>query len=343
MAQRLVRLDGVHALLVLQPIGVELVGEPDASPFVITDVHDHARTLLRDEPAGRLELSTAVAPHGSEHVAGQALRVRSYQHRAVWVDLTQDYRHVLLVAGDVFIYVNLPETIVDRDLRHAPLHDQLLVASPVHDQVFDGDDLDPMLSREALQVRHARHGPVVVHHLTDHPGRVQPGKAGQIDRCFGLAGALQDAAVGSTQRKSVTWLGEVLRPGIRVEEVTDRGRTVVCGDAGCDEVPGFYGDAERGAVPARIQVDHRLDLELVPPAGAPRGTHQPSAVPGHEGDVLRRDELSSDTEVAFVLAVLVVDDDDGLAILEVGDCLGYRRERHQRYSARDWKPIRRAT
>jgi len=51
-------------------------------------------------------------------------------------------------------------------------------------------------------------------------------------------------------------------------------------------------------------------------------------VAGHEADVVGRYFLRGDDQVAFVLAVLVVDHDDELALLEVFDRLGDGGEAH---------------
>ncbi len=49
---------------------------------------------------------------------------------------------------------------------------------------------------------------------------------------------------------------------------------------------------------------------------------------GHEADVFSGDQLRRDDQVAFVLTVFVIDDDDELAGLEVGDRLGNGGKAH---------------
>ena len=58
-----------------------------------------------------------------------------------------------------------------------------------------------------------------------------------------------------------------------------------------------------------------------------RQADQPAAVRGHEIDRLRRDALRGDGQIAFVLAVLVVDDDDHLAVADGLDRVLDGRER----------------
>ena len=60
-------------------------------------------------------------------------------------------------------------------------------------------------------------------------------------------------------------------------------------------------------------VDHQRDLELVEPLAGHRQADQPAAVRRHEVDRLGRHLLGGDRQVALVLAILVVDDDDHLA------------------------------
>ena len=69
-----VGVDGVVALL-LEVVGAELVGEPDAAALVAAQVDDDAGALLGDEPQRLVQLRAAVAAQRSEDVPGQALGV----------------------------------------------------------------------------------------------------------------------------------------------------------------------------------------------------------------------------------------------------------------------------
>jgi len=77
-------------------------------------------------------------------------------------------------------------------------------------------------------------------------------------------------------------------------------------------VLGLDGDAERGveASAVLLVVDHEWDPQLVQPLSRHGQADQPTAVAGHEVDDLRRGLLGGDGQIAFVLAVLVVHDDD---------------------------------
>ena len=60
-------------------------------------------------------------------------------------------------------------------------------------------------------------------------------------------------------------------------------------------------------------VDHLRQVELGEPLLGHRHADQAAAVLRHEVDRLGRDLLGRDRQVPFVLAILVVDDDDHLA------------------------------
>ena len=64
--------------LVLERVGADL-GEQADAPALLAHVEDHAAALLADARERRLELRPAVAPHGVEHVARQALAVRAHE------------------------------------------------------------------------------------------------------------------------------------------------------------------------------------------------------------------------------------------------------------------------
>ena len=71
-------------------------------------------------------------------------------------------------------------------------------------------------------------------------------------------------------------------------------------------------------------------LELVAALRRQAEADQPAPVRRHERDRLRRDELRRDRQVALVLAVGVVDDDDEAPRADVLDRLLDRRERRRR-------------
>ena len=63
---------------------------------------------------------------------------------------------------------------------------------PVGDEVGDGADLQAVMLGEGHEIGQPGHGPVLVHDLADHAGRIETGQAADVDRRLGMAGADQD-------------------------------------------------------------------------------------------------------------------------------------------------------
>ncbi len=117
-----------------------------------------------------------------------------------------------------------------------------------------------------------------------------------------------------------------LGPRRRVDRDLDRVRAVVRRDAGRDALPGLDGHRERGAERRLVPVGHLAQPELVAALLGEAEADEAARVRDHEVDGLRRRELRGDREIALVLAILVVDDDDELAGTDVLDRLLDRRE-----------------
>ena len=147
------------------------------------------------------------------------------------------------------------------------------------------------------------------------PAGKQPGHAGEVDRRFGVARALEHATVPVAQREDVTGPGQVLGVRLRVDEGVDRGAAVGRGDAGRGAELRVDGDGERR--PLLLAVlrpgDHQRQLQFVEARTLERQADDTARVADHERHLLRRHLLGRDDQVAFVLAILVVDDDDELA------------------------------
>ena len=107
----------------------------------------------------------------------------------------------------------------------------------------------------------------------------------------------------------------------------DRVAAVGGGDAGGDALARFDADGERGAERRLVVLGHRAQAEMVGALLGQAEADQPARVRRHEVDRVGRRELRRDREVALVLAVGIVDDDDHPAFADVLDRLLDRRER----------------
>ena len=142
------------------------------------------------------------------------------------------------------------------------------------------------------------------------PAGYRPGDARQIDGRLGLARADHHAARSATAAGTCGPAAPdrtAASPGRSRPAPSPRGRRRKCRWS-C--APWLRSARRTPCRSASCSGHHQRNLELVEPLGRHRQADQPAAVARHEIDGLRRDFLGGDRQVAFVLAVLIVDDDD---------------------------------
>ena len=219
---------------------------------------------------------------------------------------------------------------IGRHLRRRHALHQRFGAHPVLDQIGDGDHQDAVALREARELRHPRHGAVLVHHLADHAARIESRDPRQIDRRLGLAGAHHHAAVARAQRRHVAGPHEIRRLRRRVDGRQNRRRAIGCRDAGGDVVLRVDRHAERRAERRRVRVDGERNVQLVEPLAGEREADLSAAVARHEVDHRRRHFLRRDRQIAFVLPIGIVDDNHHAAGANLLDRVFDSRERRLR-------------
>ncbi len=214
----------------------------------------------------------------------------------------------------------------DRLLDHG-LH-QLLVLSPVLDQVGDGADLEVVLGCKDLELRHPGHGPVVVHDLADDAHGRAARELREVHDPLRLTAAHEHTALTCPERKDMPRARKVGGLGGGVGRDLNRPRAIRGADSGRD--PGRRLDRDGERRPVSVGVVRRLHREVEPIADLSRhrGTDEASPFLRHEVDGLRRDLVSEHGEVALVLAVRVIDKDDHAPLAEVVDDLGDRGDGH---------------
>ena len=146
------------------------------------------------------------------------------------------------------------------------------------------------------------------------PAGLETGDARQVHRRLGVPGAHQHAAVARAQRKHVARARQVARLGRRVRSppCTVRARSAA-------EMPVLVPSC--ASIDTQNAVSRREALLLtssgisscVEPLGRHRQADQAAPVLRHEVDRLRRHLRRRHRQVALVLAILVVDDDDHAA------------------------------
>ena len=244
-----------------------------------------------------------------------------------------------LVRQAVAIRMQAERTLrgLDRAFVHAL--DRVLGFEAIADQVLDRTDLQAMLGSERFQLRTPRHAAVGVEDLHQHAGRFESGQQGEIAGRFGMAGACQHAAGLRHQRKDVAGLGQVVGFGVGTHRRADGMRAVVGGNTGTDAFRRFDADGEIGLIGRTVVAHHQRQLQLPATFARQREADEASRVRDHEIDVGRSHELGRHDEVAFVLAILVVHDDDHATGADIGQQFGNRGETH----VQSWVVARRST
>jgi hypothetical protein len=148
-----------------------------------------------------------------------------------------------------------------------------------------------------------------------------PGEPREIAARLSVAGPRQHAALLRHQWKDVPRMHDVLGLGFGRAGDTDRMCAIRGGDAGRHAVRGLDRHREIRSVHRAVHGRHRREVELPRPRLGDRHADQAAAVGGHEVDHVRGDAIGRNDEVAFVLAVLFVDEHRHASCRELGNDL----------------------
>ena len=190
-----------------------------------------------------------------------------------------------------------------------------LVGGAVVDQVGDRADLQAMLRARTGPGRAARAivpSSFMISQIT--AAGVSTGQVRQVAAGLGVAGAHQHAA-------RLRARPETHGPGCTMSEAFAFGRVATAygaravgrGNSGRHAFGRFDRHREIGAVHRAVGARHRRERQLSRVRFGQRQADQAARVLGHEVDLLRRDEVGREHQVAFVLAILVVDQHDDIA------------------------------
>ena len=245
--------------------------------------------------------------------------MHAHQGRGLGADGAQGQGHVHAVIQVIAVadQVELAQLAVDRlfaDTLHSALVDQ-----PVVDQVSDGANLQAVLLSKHFQLRATSHGAVVVHDLADHSARLEPGHARQVTGRFGVPGTSQHATRLSHQRKDVARADDIVGGHIPRHRSLHGTRTVSGGNTGRHAFGGLNRHREFGAETRAVARCHQRQLKQLAALTGHGHADQAASEAGHEVDVLGGDAFRGDDDVAFVLTILVIHQDDHLAGADVFD------------------------
>ncbi len=202
--------------------------------------------------------------------------------------------------------------------------DKSFTLEAILDDLLNRAHLEIVFLADGFELREAGHLAVFVDDLDEDSAGVQAGEAGQIDGAFGLTCADQDAAIASAEGIDVAGADEIVGGGFGIDEELDGLDAVGGGNAGADAVArvAIDADCERSAPHAVVARGLGRKFEAITVGGGEGDAEIAGADTGHEADDLRRDFLGSADEIAFVLAIFIIDEHDHFAGTKVGEDFG---------------------
>ena len=261
------------------------------------DVDDHAATGLGDGFEAGGERGAGAERAAAEKVAEHILALHAHERR----------RFVRLAEGEDEVLTSIGERAVDAQLELAPRRlegafgdelDEAFAAVAELDELRDRDHVQAELLLEFDELGQARHRAVLVQDFTDDSARVEAGEGREVDRGFGVAGALEHAAGSGEERENMSGLYKGLGLGLRVGEDRDGLRAVVGGDASGDAFGGVDGHREGGALRFTILRHHLGDAQAAELMLDGRDADETARVADHHVDRLGRGLRSRHHEVA---------------------------------------------
>src|SRR5450759_28287 len=258
-----------------------------------------------------------------EDISGETLRVHSHQNARVRRDVAEDKRDVLVLVDVIAVADDAPRSEFGRkpslgDAMHEPLG-----LEAMRHELRDGDEREAVLLREALQLGATGARAVLAQNLADHPRRNEAGKAGEVNGRLGVAHALEYSSSARAKRRDVSRTAQIGGNSLGIDSNTDGFGAILRAHSRGDAkaLVRIDADGESGTVLVGVGFALLSELELVGTFPRKRETNPPARLTNHEVDHFRRDQLRRTDEIAFVLAILIVGDDDQLASLDVGYCL----------------------
>ena len=216
----------------------------------------------------------------------------------------------MVFAGGVVEIQMKPEIpVFRRHLNNGIETDGFFALAPPGDKGSHGQDAQSVAAGEHFQIGQAGHLAVVAHDFADDRDGLEAGEPGEVEGGLGMAGPPQDAAGDTLQRENVAGTDEIAGRGGVVGQQADGPGPIEGADAGGDALTGVHRYGECGPVAVLfIQRHHAAEPQAAEPLFLHGHADQPPAVGGHEIDPFRRDEFAGGHQVAFVLPVFIIHD-----------------------------------
>ena len=149
-----------------------------------------------------------------------------------------------------------------------------------------------------------------------------------------MSGTGEDSAVLGVERADMSGASEPFGAGIRIGQGANRRGAVMCRHAGGASFEQVHRYGEGRAENRRVALHLVLQFELAATLLCDGRAENTATLLEHVVDFLRRDEFGGRNQVAFVFAILIIDDNDEFSGFEVLKGFFYRGElnfRHEIY------------
>src|SRR6266446_1623748 len=292
--------------------------DAEAAPGVV-EIKKYTAAFFGDGFQGARDEFAAVAGGGAEDIAGEAVRMDAHQGRFRAFEITAHQRDVLVVVhvAGVGDHAEIAKARWQDSFRDTA--NVALMLHAVADEVRHREHFQIVFLAKFNKLRHAGHGAVFVHDFADDAGGAHSGDAREVHARFGLAGADKDAALARAKREDVAGAREILGPGFGIDRGEDGDGAVGSADAGGDAKARVDRFRERRSVHGGVNRRHEGQVQLIAALFGEWKADQAATVLSHEVDGVRGDFLGCHGEIAFVFAVLVVNEDDHAALANFFD------------------------
>ena len=327
-AKTLVGFDRVDSLI-LKLIRLQLVEEADSAALLI-EVDDHALPLFGDHLHRSVQLPTAIAAEGMEDVSGETFRVHSHEHARIRLDASKHESDVLVIVDIIFVTDNTPSPDFRRKPSFGDTMHEALGLQPMCDELGDSDEGEAVLLCETLELGTASARAVLAEDLADYSRGNESGQPGKIDGCFSVPHALEHSSLPRSKGRDVSRAAQIGGNSFGIDGNPDR----LCAILGAhsrrdaESLIGINADGESGTIFLGVDFTLLSELQLVGALSRERETYPPARFADHEVDHLGGDQLRRANQVALILAILIVRDDDQLTGLDVGNSLLDSSELH---------------
>ena len=212
------------------------------------------------------------------------------------------------------------------DLRFGNALDAVFVFKAIANEIGNGAHLQAMGLGKLLKVGAACHGAVFIENLDDHRSRRAARQARQVTAGLGVSGAGQHATGLRHQREDMPRLDQVFGTGIGLDGGAHGLGAIVRGNAGGHPFGRLDRHREIGRERTGVVVDHERQAQRPALFLAQGQADQAPAETGHEVDVFWAHGVGRHDQIAFVLTVFIIHEDDHATGLELFDQLGRRVE-----------------